>query len=88
MAEPKVIQGPLPGQAVEAFRVSHGGALPGELQPCPFCGADEAAYRKDGRLHVVRCLHCGSQSPSTATEEGARTVWNSRASTSDILGKP
>lgn len=87
--QPTIIKGPLPGEAVELHRVRHG-ALPGELDECPFCGQDEAAYRfeqrnglrskgQGGPGHYVKCLHCGSQSPYTATQEGARTVWNSRA---------
>lgn len=82
MNEPKVIKD-FPGRAVEAFRVSHGGALPGELQPCPFCGQDEAEYIVVDRHHAVRCQHCHSKSPSTATQGGARTVWNARAPRSE-----
>lgn len=76
--EPKVIKD-FPGRAVEAYRNRHGGALPGELQPCAHCGFDEASYSKEKHLHIVVCLHCGSRSPATSTQDGARTVWNARA---------
>ena len=79
MSKPTIIKGPLPGEAVEAFRQSHGGALPYELQPCPFCGHDEAAFWKEGDvLHIVKCMFCGSRTPPMMTQDGARTIWNSR----------
>lgn len=78
MTEPKIIKD-FPGKAVEAYRHRHGGALPGELQPCAHCGFDESSYGKEKHLHIVVCMHCGSRSPATATQAGAMTVWNARA---------
>lgn len=83
MNEPKIITD-FPGQAVEAFRNRHGGALPGELQACPHCGFDESSYSKERHLHIVVCQHCGSRSPATATQDGARTVWNARVVTEEL----
>lgn len=83
----KVLKAPLPGQAVEHFRITHGGALPGELHHCPFCGMDEASYAKEEGRRFVSCLHCGARTIATTTEAGCRTLWNARANRSgDISG--
>ena len=55
--------------------------MEGVLKPCPFCGGDaEVIQTWTVRFvtTVVTCRACGARGPSLASEESARSSWNTR----------
>lgn len=49
-----------------------------KLEPCPFCGSDEAGIAK-GRLYSYgQCGRCGATSSAQTTNEKAAKAWNTR----------
>lgn len=56
--------------AVEAMREA--------LEPCPFCGADTAAY-VTGDCEYTVCDTCLAEGPPAETQEEAALLWNRRA---------
>lgn len=50
---------------------------------CPFCFHSENKQHKtehsDNDYWTVVCLNCGAEGPLSATEHGARKLWNTRS---------
>ena len=59
MNKPTTIKGPLPGQAVEFYRMTHGGRLPGENDmkqpPMPLLERLELAAQACHAAHLLSC---------------------------------
>ena len=62
MGKPSVIKGPLPGQAVEAYRLAHGGHLPGERSEA------------DLRIEYLRLIEAHHQPWETILEMHVRVL--------------
>lgn len=51
-----------------------------KLEPCPFCGADEASVEViDYHFYGVQCYCCKATGPTEETKEEAIAEWNRRA---------
>ena len=49
-----------------------------ELRNCPFCGKQDAKIFQEDECFYVQC-NCGICTVICETEEGAKSVWNTRA---------